>query len=79
MCDYCNSIKILGQPSYISKYRNSEKNGKNQEWVTKWGQPPPPTPMLDVGGRKKKEEIDSGKIRGEYSIKGGVTAAHGPV
>ena len=37
MCDYCNSIKILDQPRYIAKYRNIEKNGKNQEKVTKGG------------------------------------------
>ena len=78
MCDYCNSIKILAQPSYIAKYRNSKKNGKNQERVTKGGRPPP-TPVLDVVGRKEKKEIDSDERRGEYIIKGGVAAAYGPV
>ena len=42
MCDYYKSIIILGQPSYIAKYRNIEKNGENQESVTKGGRPPPP-------------------------------------
>ena len=77
MCDYYKSIIILGQPSYIAKYRNIEKNGENQESVKKGGTTPPP--VLDVVGRKEKEEIYSDESRGEYSIKGGVAAAHGPV
>ena len=44
MCDYCNNITILGQPRYIAKYRNSKKNGKNQESFPTGGRTPTPTP-----------------------------------
>ena len=82
MCDYCNSIKILSQPRYINKYRNSKKNGKKQERLPTGWRNPTPTPQSPcwlLGGGSKSSKLIWTKSGGGYSIKGGVAASCCPV